>query len=94
MLDRYHPTLREIGMKKCPVKLNKGLYEALDETGKPVSTINESIHKVCSHGTQLPLKYAQTISRGRAALPPTNRKRWRHSTVAVRSQACPPLIRI
>ena len=44
-LDRYHPTLREIGMKKCAVKLNESLYEALDENGKPVSTINESIHK-------------------------------------------------
>ena len=33
-LDRYHPTLREIGMKKCTVKLN----EALDEAGKPVAT--------------------------------------------------------
>jgi len=44
-LDRYHPTLREIGMKKCNVKLNESLYEALDETGKPVATINERIHK-------------------------------------------------
>jgi uncharacterized protein (DUF2235 family) len=44
-LDRYHPTLREIGMTKCAVKLNESLYEALDETGKPVSTINERIHK-------------------------------------------------
>ncbi len=33
-LDRYHPTLREIGMKKCAVKLNESLYEALDENGK------------------------------------------------------------
>jgi hypothetical protein len=44
-LDRYHPTLREIGMKKCPIKFNESLYEALDETGKVVSTINERIHK-------------------------------------------------
>jgi hypothetical protein len=44
-LDRYHPTLREIGMKKCPVKLNESLYEAMDEAGKPISTINESVHK-------------------------------------------------
>jgi hypothetical protein len=44
-LDRYHPTLREIGMKKCAVKLNESLYEAMDENGKPVSTINEGIHK-------------------------------------------------
>jgi uncharacterized protein (DUF2235 family) len=43
-LDRYHPTLREIGMKKCPVKLNESLYEAIDENGKPVATINEGIH--------------------------------------------------
>ena len=32
-------------MKKCAVKLNESLYEALDENGKPVSTINERIHK-------------------------------------------------
>ena len=30
-------------MEKCPVKLNESLYEAL--AGKPVSTINERIHK-------------------------------------------------
>jgi uncharacterized protein (DUF2235 family) len=44
-LDRYHPTLREIGMKKCAVKFNESLYEALDENGKPVSTINEKVHQ-------------------------------------------------
>lgn len=44
-LDRYHPTLREIGMKKPSVKFNESLYEALDENGKPISTINESIHR-------------------------------------------------
>jgi hypothetical protein len=44
-LDRYNPTLREIGMKKCAVKLNESLYEVLDENGEPVSTINEKIHK-------------------------------------------------
>lgn len=43
-LDRYHPTLREIGMKKCEVKFNESLYAALDENGKPISTINECIH--------------------------------------------------
>ena len=44
-LDRYHPTLREVGMKQCAVKLNESLYEALDENGKPVSTINENVHR-------------------------------------------------
>jgi uncharacterized protein (DUF2235 family) len=44
-LDRYHPTIREIGMKKCSVKFNESLYEALDENGKPISTINECIHR-------------------------------------------------
>lgn len=44
-LDRYHPVLREIGMKQCAVKLNESLYQALDESGKPVSTINESVHR-------------------------------------------------
>jgi len=43
-LDHYHPTLREIGMTKCSVKLNESLYEAIDESGKPVKTINEKIH--------------------------------------------------
>jgi hypothetical protein len=32
-------------MKKCAVELDESLYEALDENGKPVSTINERIHK-------------------------------------------------
>jgi hypothetical protein len=31
-------------MKKCRVEFNESLYEALDETGKPVATINESVH--------------------------------------------------
>jgi hypothetical protein len=44
-LDRYHPTLREIGMTKCAVNFNESLYEALDESGKPASTINESVHR-------------------------------------------------
>jgi uncharacterized protein (DUF2235 family) len=44
-LDRYHPTLREVGMTKCDVKANESLYAALDENGNPVSTINEAIHK-------------------------------------------------
>jgi hypothetical protein len=43
--DRYHPTLREIGMKKCTVEFNETLYEAQDENGKPLATINESIHR-------------------------------------------------
>ena len=32
-------------MKKCIVKFNESLYEALDENGKPVSTINEGVHR-------------------------------------------------
>ena len=63
-LDRYHPTLREIGMKKCPVKLNGSHYEALDEAAKPISTIKITrvFIKVCLHGTQPPRKCAPTIS--------------------------------
>jgi hypothetical protein len=37
--------LREIGMTKCTVKFNESLYEALDENGNPVSTINEGVHR-------------------------------------------------
>ncbi len=44
-LDRYHPTIREIGMIKPAVKLNESLYGALDENGKPISTINEAVHR-------------------------------------------------
>jgi uncharacterized protein (DUF2235 family) len=44
-LDRYHPTIREIGGKKCEVSFNQSLYEALDENGKPVVTINEGVHR-------------------------------------------------
>jgi hypothetical protein len=32
-------------MRKCAVKINQKLYEAQDENGKPVSTINESVHR-------------------------------------------------
>jgi hypothetical protein len=44
-LDRYHPTIRNVGMKSCPVKLNESLYSALDEKGQPTKTINEGIHR-------------------------------------------------
>ena len=56
-LDRYHPTLREVGMTKCAVKFNESLYAALDENGKPVSTINECIHRsvVSRYGSSAPL---------------------------------------
>jgi hypothetical protein len=30
---------------KCAVEFNESLYEAMDENGKPVSTINEGIHR-------------------------------------------------
>lgn len=44
-LDRLHPMIREIGQIKCPVSFNEILYEAVDENGQPVKTINESIHR-------------------------------------------------
>jgi uncharacterized protein (DUF2235 family) len=44
-LDRYHPTIRAIGMKKAAVKFNESLYEALDQNGQPVATINEGVHR-------------------------------------------------
>jgi hypothetical protein len=44
MTPRYHPTLREIEMKESPVEFNESPYEALDETGRPVAMINESVH--------------------------------------------------
>jgi hypothetical protein len=55
MTPPYHPTLRRIGMKECPVEFNESLYEALDETGKPVATINESVNRtVWSARTSVP----------------------------------------
>ncbi|MGA7808388.1 DUF2235 domain-containing protein [Bradyrhizobium sp.] len=56
-LDRYHPTLREVGMTKCDVKFNESLYSALDENGKPVSTINECMHRsvLSRYGNSAPL---------------------------------------
>lgn len=44
-LDRYHPTIRQIGMKNVSVKFNESLYRALDENGQPVATINEAVHR-------------------------------------------------
>ncbi|WP_426424158.1 DUF2235 domain-containing protein [Bradyrhizobium genosp. A] len=44
-LDRYHPTIRQIGTKNGSVKFNESLYRALDENGQPVATINEAIHR-------------------------------------------------
>jgi hypothetical protein len=56
-LERYHPTLREVGMTKCDVKFNESLYSALDENGKPVSTINECMHRSVPsrYGSSAPL---------------------------------------
>ena len=44
-LDRYRPTLREIGMTKCSVAANESLYASVDENGNPVATINEKVHR-------------------------------------------------
>jgi uncharacterized protein (DUF2235 family) len=44
-VDRYRPTLREIGGKECPVALNESLYVAIDEDGKRIPTINEAVHR-------------------------------------------------
>jgi hypothetical protein len=44
-LDRYHPTIRAIGMKEFAVRFNQVLYTALDENGNPVATINEAVHR-------------------------------------------------
>jgi hypothetical protein len=69
-LDRYHPTLREIGMKKCAVKLNESLYEALDENGKPVSTINERIHKSVISRYAAPAQVCYDDDKGICSLTP------------------------
>jgi uncharacterized protein (DUF2235 family) len=44
-IDRYRPTLREIGGRPCKVALNEALYQAIDENGKSVATINECVHQ-------------------------------------------------
>jgi uncharacterized protein (DUF2235 family) len=56
-IDRYRPTLREIGMTKCHVTLNESLYEAVDENESPVKTINERVHRsaVSRYGEQAQL---------------------------------------
>jgi hypothetical protein len=69
-LAELHPTLREIGMKKCTVKLNESLYEALDEAGKPVATINESIHKSVIARYAAPAQMCSDDLNGRCSLAP------------------------
>jgi Uncharacterized alpha/beta hydrolase domain (DUF2235) len=69
-LDRYHPTLREIGMKECAVKLNESLYEALDANGKPVSTINEKIHKSAISRYSVPAQVCFDDDKGTCSLTP------------------------
>ena len=44
-IDRYYPTLREIGGQQCNVSFNESLYTALDGNGKPIKTINERVHQ-------------------------------------------------
>ena len=44
-LDRYHPMLREVGGQACSVAWNESLYAALDERGRPVTTVNEAVHR-------------------------------------------------
>lgn len=44
-LDRYRPTLREVGGRACAVAVNESLYAALDEHGQPVATVNEAVHR-------------------------------------------------
>jgi len=49
-----------------PVEFNESLYEALDETGKPVETINESVHRSVIARYGAPHKCVPTISMARA----------------------------
>jgi uncharacterized protein (DUF2235 family) len=69
-LDRYHPILREIGMKQCTVKLNESLYEALDENGKPTTTINERIHNSVIARYAVPAQMCSDDDKGTCSLAP------------------------
>jgi len=69
-LDRYHPTVREVGMKKCDVKFNESLYSALDENGKPVSTINEGIHRSVLSRHAAPAQLCSDDDKGTCSLEP------------------------
>jgi hypothetical protein len=57
-------------MKKCAVKLNESLYEALDEAGKPVSTINERIHKSVISRYAAPAQVCYDDDKGICSLTP------------------------
>lgn len=69
-LDRYHPTVREIGQKKCPVRSNESLYEALDENGEPVSTINENVHRSVLSRYASPAQVCSDDDNGTCSLSP------------------------
>ncbi len=69
-LDRYHPTLREIGMKKCAVKFNESLYEALDENGNPIPTINEMVHQSILSRYNQPAQLCSDDIKGACSLAP------------------------
>lgn len=44
-LDRYRPTLRQIGTRSCQAGLTESLYSAMDPEGKPLVPINQAVHR-------------------------------------------------
>jgi uncharacterized protein (DUF2235 family) len=67
-IDRYRPTLREIGMTKCPVAVNESLYTPIDESGKPVATINEKIHRSATSRYGNPSQLCSNDDKGTCSL--------------------------
>lgn len=63
-VDRYIPTVREIGMKKCAVGFNESLFEAVDENGKPTTTINEGVHRSVLSRHAMPAQLCSDDARG------------------------------
>jgi hypothetical protein len=57
-------------MKKCTVKLNESLYEALDEDGKPTPTINKKIHKSVISRYAAPAQVCSDDNKGICSLVP------------------------
>jgi uncharacterized protein (DUF2235 family) len=69
-VDRYHPTIREIGANKPDVKFNESLYSAIDENGNPVPTINEGVHRSVLSRYAAPAQVCSDDVKGTCSLSP------------------------
>ena len=65
LLDSFRRTWREVAGQECKVNLTESLYKPIDQSGKPLKTINEAIHQSANSVLGLKRLSAQMTDWGR-----------------------------